>query len=366
MGIILFLAILAVLVFVHELGHFLVAKAFGIRVDEFAIGFPPRVVSKQIGQTRYSLNLIPFGGYVSIYGENPDEESSDISKKDSFVNKPKLAQIAVLAAGVTFNVLFAWVLLSSSYMLGILAPVAGDDVVAQDQALVITYVQPGSAADNAGIEAGDEIVMLQRLSHPGDDISEANAPLTADGTRDYIRSSVATITATLMRQGETVTLDVVPRAEEGGTPMIGIGMERLGTVEEGFFAAIGHGFTETVRTTKAVFVGTVTFIKDAVLGKADVSSVSGPVGIAGMVGEASAFGLSYVITFAAFISINLAAINILPFPALDGGRILFILIEAIIRRPIPRAWANGINLAGFGVLMLLILVITVKDVMALL
>src|SRR5579864_2943759 len=157
--IITFLIILAVLVFVHELGHFLIAKLFGIQVDEFALGFPPRIFAKKYGETTYSINSVPFGGYVKIFGENPDEES--LASERSITSKSKWIQVAVLIAGITFNILFAWILLSGSFIIGTEASadyLPGHSV--KNPHTVITEVLQGSNAASAGLEAGDTILSL--------------------------------------------------------------------------------------------------------------------------------------------------------------------------------------------------------------
>ena len=165
MTIILFLVILAVLVFVHELGHFLAAKAFGIRVDEFAIGFPPKVFGWQKGETKYSLNLIPFGGYVKIFGENPDDESligADSTR--SFVNAKRWKQAIVLLAGIFMNIVFAWILISASFSIGL--PTSIQDEYkgkAKDVGVMIMAVQKDSPAFKTGIKEGDYILSIKIL-----------------------------------------------------------------------------------------------------------------------------------------------------------------------------------------------------------
>src|SRR3989344_9573578 len=163
MTIIIFLIVLAVLIFVHELGHFLIARACGIRVDAFALGFGPKIFSKKVGETTYFLNLIPFGGYVKIFGENPDDESiNGEDKARSFVHKPKWQQISVLISGILFNFIFAWLLIVIAFSTGVPAslesyPEYKDQM--KNPHIAITYVNAGSPAEKAGLKAGDEIVI---------------------------------------------------------------------------------------------------------------------------------------------------------------------------------------------------------------
>jgi regulator of sigma E protease len=362
MSVIIFIIVLGVLIFVHELGHFLVAKWAKIRVDEFAIGFPPRIVSFVRGETRYALNLVPFGGYVKIFGENPDEESRDPNATNSFVNKNRWIQAAVLVAGVTFNILFAWALFSVSFMSGFPSIVTEDNAHQITQAdTVITSILPDSPADKAGLVVGDVLHMLEVT-----DKAALGNP-TVEGVQNFIATHGADpITIVVERDDVMVPITVAP--EQGlveGRPAIGISMNLIGELNLGFFAAIGKGAETTVTMIKEIAVGLVGFIADIFTGNAQFDQVAGPVGIVGLVGDATSFGFVYLLGFTAFISLNLAVLNLVPFPALDGGRLLFVLIEGITRRAIKPSVANTINAVGFGLLILLMVVITVSDVLKL-
>lgn len=361
MSIIIFIIILGVLIFVHELGHFLVAKKTGIRVDEFAIGFPPRLFSFMKNGTRYALNLIPFGGYVKIFGETPDEESLDPQAHDSFVNKPRYTQAAVLVAGVLFNTLFAWLLISISLMSGF--PSAVNETTTgniSDVQVVVTHVHEDSPAETAGLKVGDSIQVLTAGTETVD-ITEPNQIISfVDEHADE------TITVQYLRDTETLTAEVTPA--EGvveGRKIMGIAMDSIGIVKLPFFTAIGEGFLMTGEMIKEIVVGLGMFIGQAVTGNASFNDVAGPVGIVGLVGDASHFGLVYLLGFTAFISLNLAVLNLVPFPALDGGRLLFIAIEAITRKQIPTKFANIVNAIGFFILLLFMVVITISDIVKL-
>jgi regulator of sigma E protease len=361
MTIILFLVVLAVLIFVHELGHFVVAKKSGIRVDEFAIGFPPKIFSWVRGETKYVLNLIPFGGYVKIFGENPDDESmTGADSKRSFVNAKKWKQVCVLLAGIGMNIVFAWVLISISFMFGSMVPVgegASDySKYIKDSRVVLTGVVADSPAEKAGLKQGDSLVSVASIS--GNDLNTARV-------RELVEQSTSSVSITYKRNNEIkeVTAFATVSTSTGDKKVIGIYMENVGVVKLNPFLAFYEGAKLTAVTFGQVAYGLGNFIWQAVRGQGDFSQVSGPVGIVGMVGDAASFGFAYLLGFVAFISLNLAVINLIPFPALDGGRVLFVIIEAITRRQIKPVIANTVNTVGFFILISLMLIITYRDIM---
>ncbi len=361
MSIILFFLILTVLVFVHELGHFLVAKRSGIRVDEFGFGFPPRLWGIQRGETKYSINLIPFGGFVKIFGENPDEASlNGPDKNRSFINKPKYIQALVLVAGVAFNFIFAWLLLSVGFISGLPSSVGSvPNANVENASLVITSVMPESPAADAGLKVGDKILQLS----DGETLSNPNP----ESLQEYVvKHPNKEITVSYSRAGEEKTAAMTPEnGLIGDKPAIGISMDMIGTLKLPVHKALWHGLKLTTHLTKQTANSLWTLIKGAVVGQADLSAVTGPVGIVGVVGDAYQFGWVYLLSFAAIISINLAIINLIPFPALDGGRLLFVLIESIKGSPIKPKIANTLNSIGFILLILLMLVVTYHDIVKL-
>jgi regulator of sigma E protease len=364
MSIIIFLIILGLLIFVHELGHFLVAKWSKIRVDEFAIGFPPKIFSFTKGETRYALNLIPFGGYVKIFGENPDEDSLNPNAKNSFINKSRWIQAAVLVAGVSFNFIFAWMLISASYMLNTEVAVNQDNISnIQSIETMIVSVSPDSPAAQAGVEVGDKIISLRS----GEDIILTANELNVENLQNFIsNNSDSEIEFTVERFEEVKKFNITP--VEGITPdkkAVGIMMSDIGEIRIGFFKSIWEGLNTTILITQKVAVGLYEFLTAAVIGKADFNQVSGPVGLVGHVGEAAKFGIVNLLTFTALISLNLAVINLIPFPALDGGRLLFVAIEGITRKNINVKFVNTLNLIGFALLMLLMISVTVSDIVKL-
>ncbi len=352
MTIIIFLIILAILIFVHELGHFVVARACGIRVDAFALGFGPKIISKKIGETTYALNLIPFGGYVKIFGENPNDESIDgPDKAKSFVHKPKWQQILVLASGVLFNFIFAWLLITLALSSGVSASVDSYPQyknLIKNQHIAITYVNGGSPADKAGLQAGDEIIGVNSLLELQNNINNSrNNGLVINYRRGVIESKANVIAV------EGIVADKYA---------IGIAMDNVGTLKLPFYTAIYESVRFTLHIISETIIGIYDLFAGIFSGTSSLSSVTGPVGIAGLVGDAAKLGLTYLIMFTAIISINLGVLNFIPFPALDGGRILFVIIEVTTRKPIKPVIANTVNTIGFGLLILLMVIVTYRDI----
>ncbi len=362
MTIIIFLVILAVLVFVHELGHFIAAKLFGIRVDEFAIGFPPKIWSFKKGETKYALNAIPFGGYVKIFGEDPNEENTNgADSARSFVHASSWKQILVLLSGIFFNIIFAWILISISFNIGTLTSVNSEYAGKLTNAgVIILSVEKDSPAMKVGLKEGDFISNIisgkENIKNP-----------TIEQIQNVISKATSSVQLSYKRGLNESVVDVIPaNGLVNGRKAIGVAMDFAGTLKFGFFQSFYEGAKLTVLEVKAVAVGMYKFFANAFVGdKSMLSQVSGPIGIAGMVGEARQFGVAYLFGFIALISINLAVLNAIPFPALDGGRVLFILLEKIFRRKIKPAIMNWTNGIGFMLLMALMVFITYKDILKL-
>jgi len=367
MSILIFILVLFILVLVHELGHFAVAKWFGIKVEEFGIGFPPKLFGKRYGETEYTLNALPIGGFVKIYGEDPTQEHIDGPDSGrSFVHKPRLVQAAVLVAGVFMNVVLAWLLFTGGVLLGM--PTAVDESErdkVENPRVLITGVLPGSPADGA-LKASDEI----RAVRSGDRALTGDALSPSAVVALMGENAGRDVVFTVVRREEAV--DVTVRPAQGVIPdepdkvAAGFVLSIAGTMRLPFFEAVVEGSKQTFGMLREVAVGLYTFLAQAVTGRAELSQVSGPVGIAGLVGDAASLGFAWLVTFTAFISLNLAVLNLLPFPALDGGRLLFVIIESVTRRPIPPRFANRANQIGFLLLLALMVIVTAHDVVKLL
>lgn len=367
---IIFIIILAILVFVHELGHFLAAKAVKARVDKFAIGFPPRLFGKKIGETDYAINLIPFGGYVSIHGEQYDSEDKikeDSDAAHSLAHKNRGLQTVVFAAGVIMNIIFAWALLSAGFLSGLPSSVEGtkySDRV-ENAHLIITGVRPESPAALAGLMPGDEILFIGTgetgiTPTKSQDISSFIAPHANEKIDFLVKRAGNQLSVSAIAEEGIVPADT--EAGETSRGAVGISIDVVGTLRLPIHLALIEGARATYTMAREIVIGMAQFFSQAVRGDADLAAVSGPVGIASVVGEVRELGFAYLITFTAFISINLAVLNLLPFPALDGGRILFVALEAIARRRIPVKFAQTANFVGFALLMLLMVVVTYRDI----
>jgi regulator of sigma E protease len=361
MSIIIFIIILFILVVSHEFGHFIVAKKTGMRVDEFSFGFPPKLFGFKKGETSYNFNLFPIGGYVKIYGENSEEEEGNEKDKNrSFKNKSLSKQALVLVAGVVMNFLLAWILLSISYMSGLPASLSTvkDENNITNQALTVINVLPNTPASSAGLKAGDKIISLKTQK---DSISSS----TPENFKSFIVNHPNDDISIQVESSEGLKDLIVKSEIKDGVPMIGISMDIIGELKLPFHKAIFEGLSLSWSMTKGTVLGFFNLIKDGIQGKGDMSSLSGPVGIVGIVGDAAKFGFVYLLSFTALISINLAVLNLIPFPALDGGQLLFLLIEKIKGSRINPKIANTVNGIGFLILIILMILITYNDIVKL-
>lgn len=366
MELLIFLVVLVVLIVVHELGHFFVAKWSGMHVEEFGIGYPPRAWGKKIGDTVYSINWLPLGGFVKIQGEDGEElKEGEVSTKvpgKSFGDKSHFKQILVLVAGVAMNLVLAYILLSSILAIGLPRALSDENISrAPDATLTVAGVLPGSPAGTAEILAGDKIVKAYAglRDFEGTDATAFTEFIAATEPGEPVALE-------LMRGDETILISAIPTTgivtSEPDRAALGVSLAVVGTVPLSIPEAFVEGLSYTWQLTKLTTLGLIDFFGSIFTFSADLSQVSGPVGIATTVGDASRDGIVSLLFITALISINLAIINLLPIPALDGGRLLFVIIEMVIRRPIPPQYTMYVNAAGFAFLLLLMLVVTISDV----
>jgi len=350
--IIIFLIVLSVLVLVHELGHFAVAKWSGMKVEEFGFGFPPRLFAIKKGETEYSVNAIPLGGFVKIFGENGE----DRLMPGAFASKPIWKRFLVLIAGVTMNILLAWVLLSAGFMAGLPSQLDNQDFKGaeiSDANTQIMFVLPESPAEKAGLKIGDNI-----LSVEGTSVVDATKAKELIGLAKIDQE----ITIVVDRSGAQREIKVAPQEIEEGVIAIGTQISTVGTVKYPPHLALIHGAESTALITRDTAKGFIGLISKVFHGGGMPAEVSGPVGIATLTGEVAQMGIVYLIYFMAILSINLAILNVLPFPALDGGRIVFLAYELFTKRPASAKVEGIVHGLGFLLLMLLVIVVTYKDI----
>lgn len=349
--ILIFLGLLLALVLVHEWGHFIVAKKAGCTVEEFGFGFPPRIAGKMWRGTLYSLNLLPIGGFVKIEGENMDEVNPPPT---SFASKSASWRIAILCAGVAMNMLLAVVLLGIQSGIG--SPVVVSDTNREELTNIMTYVldvAPDSPAAEAGLKQFDRIVRYVDVSQPS--ISDVQR-ITKEHAGAQERLEIE-------RAGQHLTLEITARANPPeGQGALGISLGETGLLKTTWWKAPWEGVKRTGAMTYGITSQFVSLIQKAFRQEAVGDVLTGPIGIAVYTREAASLGISYFLEFAAMISINLAIINILPLPALDGGRVLFVIIEKLIGRRVPGRVESYAHTAGFLLLIGLMIAITFKDI----
>lgn len=325
---------LIVLIIAHELGHFLAAKAFKLYVHEFGIGFPPRLAKFKKGETEYSLNALPLGGFVRIAGEDDDGDGA-IPAKKLLSMQPAWKRAIVIAAGVTVNAVIAWVLLSGIFMIG------------TPRVLVATSVEENSPAAVAGVEANDLIL--------GYDSSTAFATAARE-------SAEKTFVFEVQRGANKETITSTPRMPSEENPgALGVSLIEGGIERVAVWQAPWEGLKATWSLTVATVMGFVDLISRLFTGNVP-SDVVGPVGIVTTAGQVSTIGAIYLIQMLAVISINLAVLNLLPIPALDGGRLYLTLIEWATKKKIPRWIELRMNAVTFVLLIGLMLLLTARDV----
>lgn len=350
--IIVFVLILGLLVFVHEFGHFIAARKNGVKVEEFGFGFPPRIFGVKRGETIYSLNWIPLGGFVKIKGEGGEDKEDE----DSFAHKKIWRRAVILAAGVFMNFVLAAVILSVGFMIGLPQVVDGQggQATVRDAKVQIVEILDGTPAAEAGLMAGDAI-----LSVDGQQLGDIEA------IQNYLSEKIGTpVKIILERDGQQIEKDISPAfLVETGRGGIGVGLLKSGIVSYPWYLAIWKGTESTVYFTGEVVVAFYDLIKNLIVTQKVSVDLSGPIGIAVLTGQVARMGFIYLLQFTALLSINLAVINFIPFPALDGGRILFLVIEKIRRRPVSQKIENTVHNIGFALLMLLVLLVTYRDVL---
>lgn len=368
LAIISFLLVLSVLILIHEAGHYVAARMFKVKAEEFGYGLPPRIFGfvkdhgkwkfvkssdkSEYKNTIWSLNWLPIGGFVRIKGEQGDHEHD----ADSFHSKSVWKRLVIISAGVIMN----WVLASCLFAIGLMVGMPAmleslpKGAIVNQQEVTIVDVMNGSPAEISGLQSMDVVKKINALEI---------------ASSEQLRSTIGSLgtdegTLTIEREGVEQVISVSPKyMEEIGKTGIGVSLADTGVIRYPVHLAIVNGFVLTGAYTQSVFMTFVNLFRDLFHGGGEtVSQVSGPVGIAVLAGKVAERGFMQVVQFAAILSINLAVLNFLPIPALDGGRAVFLLLEAIRRKPIKRYVEALIHNIAFIVLIILVILITVRDV----
>jgi len=346
-AVIAFIVVLAVLIFVHELGHFLVARACRVRVLTFALGFGPTLFSRKRGETEYALKAFPLGGYVKMFGEETDQTLSPEERAVAFSHKSVWQRAAIVFAGPLFNLLTAVVIFWAVFVWGV--PVLTSQV---------GEIQAESAAAEAGLTTGDTITAID-----GAPISEW----------DQIRATVQekqgkAMDVTVQRDGADLHLTVTPRMTETQNIfgesiqawLIGISPQGTTvTVRHGFFEGAWLGLSRTYEVTRLTILGVIKLIERAI----PSDTIGGPILIAQMAGEQASLGMMNVLLFVALLSVNLGVLNLLPIPVLDGGHLMFLAAEVVRGKPVSIRVREVAQQAGLFVLLALMAFAFYNDIM---
>ncbi|MBI4009109.1 site-2 protease family protein [Candidatus Roizmanbacteria bacterium] len=353
MSIIVFILILGILVLVHELGHFIAAKKSGVLVEEFGFGFPPRIFGKKIGETTYSLNLFPIGGFVKLYGEEYHSVGNALkpfpNKNRTFVFKKPWQKGVIIISGVIGNFLLGWFIISLLFTQGIPTPI---------NKVLIEKIQPGSPAAYSGLKEKD---LIYQLKNDGKtySISSPNDLIYLTG-----KFTAQKITLFVERGKKKTTVEITPRKnppKDQGPLGIVINSP---FVEKKYpwYQAPFYGLIEAFNITKKIVIELTKTLVQLITFQKPKVDVAGPIGIARYTGMALKFGKNAVLELVALLSLNLAVINIFPFPALDGGRLVFVVYEWITKKRINQALERNLNLIGFAILLSLAGLVTINDI----
>lgn len=360
---IIFIAVLSVLILAHELGHFIAARKLGVKVEEFGIGFPPRIWAIKKRGVEYSLNWIPLGGFVRMRGQNDFEEVKEreahLRDPSSFLSKKPWQRLIILSAGVLMNFILGAVLLGVGFMIGLPAAVSEDlgrfGSVA-DRTVQIVMVEPSSPAETVGLNAGDRIIAVDGVL----------VQTIADQQTAIKERAGNEITLSIERGSQQLDIQVTPRVEVGPEQgSLGVALAEVGRVSYPWYLAIFKGFQAAGVMALRIVVTFYQLIAAFISGQSVAGAVAGPVGVAVLTSQYAQLGFSYLLQFVAILSINLMIINFLPIPALDGGHLLFLLVEKIRGGKTDRAHhlENIIHLIGFWAILALLGLVTVKEIM---
>jgi len=347
-----FIVILGILVLVHEFGHYITAKYFRVKVEEFALGFPPTLWSKKAGETNYMINAIPFGGYVKLYGE----DGGHAEENNSFSAQIWWKKIVIIMAGIIMNLILGGLVLGVAFIIGLplIGPKANDAFpYANITNQVYVYQAVDDTNNQLAIKPGDQILKINQTEISS--IEQLQAIVQDNGDQP--------LSITYTDQINESTITVNPQYSVELTRwIVGLELTEGKTIQYPFYLGIPMGFVEMWRLMGAMVIALWEIIKNLIVSHQAPVQIAGPVGIYKLAGTAAEMGIVYLLQLAAILSINLAIINALPIPALDGGRALFILGEKITGRQLPAGIENTIHMIGFIAIIGVLLFVTIGDV----
>ncbi|MBI3619529.1 site-2 protease family protein [Candidatus Roizmanbacteria bacterium] len=352
MAILIFFLILAILVLIHEFGHFITAKKNGVLVEEFGFGFPPRLFAFKRGETTYSINLIPLGGFVKLYGEEYNELEKTVKGplERAFVNKQSWQKALIIVAGVIGNFILGWVLISYLFTQGVPSPV---DKVFVDQ------ITRNSPAEKAGLQEKDTLIALVK---DGKTYELKKTSDLIDLTKKFRGQK---ITLMVDRQSRRLSVEITPRLKTpAGEGPLGVAVTSFVEKKYPWYQAPFYGLAESFNITARIISELLKTVFQIVTLRLPKLEVSGPIAIYRYTGQAIKFGRNAVLELMALLSLNLAVVNILPFPALDGGRLVFVVYEWLTKKKVNQKLERYLNFAGFAFLIFLAVIISIHDIIS--
>lgn len=351
LAIVTLIIVLGLVILVHELGHFVAAKKTGVAVEEFGIGYPPRIFGIKRKETIYSLNWFPFGGFVKIKGEQGDNKED----QDSFANKKIWQRAIMISSGVFMNYVLATVLLSIGFFIGLPTVITEDlplDRV-RDQKIQVVSILEESPAAQAGMQIGDTIKAINGQQF--ETVEEVQ-----QFTHPHLNKEVV---ITIARGDETLEKKLtLAQIDESGGGKMGTGLVETGVIAYPWYKSIAEGVKTSFYLTGQILVAFYELFKNLIIAQTVPTDIAGPVGIAVITARVARLGFIYILQFTAILSLNLLILNFIPFPALDGGRFLFLIVEKFRGRAMNQRIESIIHTVGFFVLIALVVLVTARDV----
>jgi len=356
-ALIIFILVLGILILAHECGHFITAKRSGLTVEEFGFGFPPRIFSIKRGETLYSINLLPLGGFVKILGE----DGTELENPKSFSSRPAGIRSLITISGVFMNFLLAAFLLVIGFYIGLPQIIDKDnEALAKNVKIQIVAVSNGSPAEKSGIKMGDVVKYLK--------IDSKNTTISEISTlqKNISDSKGKEITIAIQRGKKVLEINTVPRTNPPeGEGALGIALAKTGIISHTWYESVWLGIKSAFIISWEIIKGFGGLLKNLIISGKIPKDIAGPVGIAVLTNQATTLGFIYLLQLVAIISLNLAVLNLIPFPALDGGRLLFLGIEKIKGSKVNPKIENAIHSIGIVLLLALVMLITYRDIIRL-